>query len=71
MTMSDIDQEITNAVFESTQKFGQNKSLAKKLLAWFTALAVGNETLEDRESVKRHMDILLEDIEIDSNGNGE
>lgn len=71
--MSEIDQEITEAIFESTKKCGQNESLAKKLLAWFTALAVGNEseTAESRESVKKYMDILLDDIEIDSNGNGD
>lgn len=71
--MSEIDQEISGAVFEATKKFGQNESLAKKLLAWFTALAVGteSETTESRESVKKYMDILLDDIEIDSNGDGD
>lgn len=50
---------IKEAIFESVKENSQSESLAKAINAWFIALASGNETIGDEDSVKRRLDIIL------------
>lgn len=52
-----LDQRISASILEATESAGQDRSLGKKIIAWFEALNSGNESMQDRESVARHMEL--------------
>ena len=60
-----IDARIRNAIVDAVREAHQNVSLADKLTAWFEALATENESLDDKESVSRHLEILYQATEVD------
>ena len=62
-----IREEIKSAVYSATEKAGQEQVVANKIIAWLEALSSGNESLEDSESVKRHLDLLFETIVVPDN----
>jgi CxC ATPase-based modification system component len=69
-----IDSRIKNAIIDAVKEAQQTSSLADKLIAWFEALATENESLDDRESVSRHLEILYQvtEVEIEDNeGSGD
>ena len=53
-----IDPRMRDAILEAVRAAGQPRGLADKLIAWFEALSSGNETLENRDSVTRHVQLL-------------
>ena len=53
-----LDPRIIEAIYESVDEFGQSKELATKLIAWLEALTSGNENIEDKDSVERHVELL-------------
>jgi hypothetical protein len=55
-----VDPRIREAVTKAVSDADQPKELATRLLAWFDALSTGNASLEDSESVKKHMELLYE-----------
>lgn len=57
-----IRKEIKSAICSATERSGQEQVVANKIVAWLEALSSGNESLEDSESVKRHLDLLFETI---------
>lgn len=68
-----IDSRIKNAIQDAVREAQQNPSLADKLIAWFEGLATENESLGDRDSVSRHLEMLYEatEVEIDDEQPGE
>lgn len=52
-----LDPRVRSAIIDATAAAGQDHGLATKLIAWFDALNSGNETLTDKESVSRHMEL--------------
>jgi hypothetical protein len=60
-----MDRRIKEAIKEAVKEYNQDNGLANKLIAWFNGLASGNESLEDRDSVARHLDLLYEATEIE------
>lgn len=62
-----IASEISEAVFRATKESGQPDTVAKKLDAWLNALMSGNENIEDRESSRRHLELILNDISVKIN----
>jgi hypothetical protein len=54
------DAEIREAIIEAVARAKQPTTVATKLLAWFDAVASGSESLVDRESVRRHLDLVLQ-----------
>lgn len=55
-----LDPRIKDAIVEAAKELEQDPGLASKLIAWFEALAEGNETLDDRDSVSRHLELLYQ-----------
>ncbi len=59
------DAKIQEAIREAVADFGQNEGLADKLIAWFEAVANGNESLANKDSVSRRLDLLYENCSLD------
>ena len=59
------DLKIHEAIREAVADSGQNEGLADKLIAWFEAVASGNESLSNKDSVSRRLDLLYENCLID------
>ncbi len=59
------DAKIQEAIREAVTESGQSKGLADKLIAFFEAVANGNENLANRDFVSRHLDLLYENCSID------
>jgi len=53
-----IDQRIKDAISESVGDHNQSENLTTKIIAWLEALADGNETLEDKEKVAKHLELI-------------
>lgn len=64
-----IPTEVQEAVKQAVEEQGQTPGLAMKINKWLDVLGSGSETLDDRESVKRHLDVLFEatvaDVDMD------
>ena len=53
-----VDPKIIEAIKEAAQEEGQSDALACLLIAWFDAIASGNEEINDRQSANRHLELL-------------
>ena len=60
-----LDPRIRAAVIEATSEAGQPSALADKLIAWLDSLSSGNESLTDRDSVYRHLELLYDSTHSD------
>jgi len=69
--MAAVTSEIRDAIYEATEQHGQPESVAAKVVAWLGALTSGNEAIEDREAVRRHLELILGDVEVDIDLAGE
>lgn len=61
----EIDPSIEDAIAQAVADADQPPSLASKISAWFASLVSGNDSLDSEESVRRRMDVLLSNIEVD------
>ncbi len=52
--------EVEQAIFDAVKDAGQQRRLADRLVAWLRELKAGNETLQDRDSVDRHIEALFQ-----------
>ncbi len=59
-----IDEEISRAIRSGVEEMEQPEALARRLEAWFQQLVGGNESLTDADSVRRHLELLLEAVEV-------
>lgn len=59
-----IDKEIRRAIYSGVEEMGQPEAVARRLEAWFQQLVKGNESLTDTDSVRRHLELLLEAVEV-------
>ena len=59
-----IPEEIRGAIAMAVGDAGQSSALAARLIAWFEAVASGNESLEDFEPVKRRLDVIFPAVEV-------
>jgi len=57
-----VDPRISQAVRHAVDEARQRTAVADRLLAWFEGLSTGNETLEDPDSVKRHVELLFDAV---------
>ncbi len=55
-----VDPRIREAIAKAVNEAEQPKELSTRLLAWFEAIATGNASLDDRESVAKHVELLYE-----------
>jgi len=56
-----VDPKIVDAIEQAVQEAGQSTALACRLIAWFDAIASGNEDINDRQSSYRHLELLYEE----------
>ena len=73
--MMTVDPKIAGAIEQVVHRAGQSPALARRLIAWFDAVASGNEDINDRQSASRHLELLygevhLPDEPVGSDGNG-
>ena len=61
-----IDQRIKDAIGESVADHNQSQILTSKIIAWLEVLAEGNETLEDKEKVAKHLDLIYEATKVNA-----
>lgn len=53
-------QIIYDAISKAVREAGQGELLTQALIAWFSELSNGNESIADFDTVKRRLDLLLE-----------
>lgn len=63
-----LDPRIKDAITEAARDLNQKKELTDKLIAWFEALADGNESLDDRDSVYRRLELLYDSTIVGADG---
>ncbi len=54
-----LDPKIEEAIQKAATDAGQEPAVANRLIAWMTGISNGNETLEDKDSVNRHLTIFV------------
>jgi hypothetical protein len=59
-----IDQRIKDAIGESVADHNQSENLTSKIIAWLEALADGNETLEDKDKVDQHLELIYAETKV-------
>lgn len=64
--MPTIANEVRSAIRSAVEEAGQPDDLAEKLIAWMERIASGAESVTDEESVRRHLDVLMEAVEIEA-----
>ncbi|MCY4218435.1 MAG: hypothetical protein OXE56_04070 [Gammaproteobacteria bacterium] len=62
-----LDSRIIQAINEAVDEAGQPVSLAHRLIAWFEALTIGNEEINDAPATARHLEILFEGTKVEIN----
>lgn len=60
-----VDRRITEAIEEAVADAGQPESLARRLIAWFEAVATGNEDINDNAATGRHLEVLYQGTVVD------
>jgi hypothetical protein len=65
MTMA-LDNRIEEAIKAAVIEVGQSDALARRLIAWMTALVSENEDINNFDSAERHLDLLFEETKIKS-----
>lgn len=65
-----VDARISDALRQAVEDARQPRAVAERLLAWFEGLSTGNESLEDPDSVKRHMEVLFDAVMAEDEADG-
>jgi hypothetical protein len=66
-----LDPKIEEAIQKAAIDAGQDPAVANRLIAWMTGISNGNETLEDKDSVNRHLSILFDAVVVEDDDEGE
>jgi len=61
-----LDAKVKGAISAAAKELGQGENLTKQLVAWFEAIVNGNESLDDRQSVHRHLELLFDAVSAES-----
>lgn len=64
--MPTIANEVRSAIRTAVEEGGQPEDVADKLISWMERIASGAESVADEESVRRHLDVLIEAVEVDT-----
>ena len=59
-----VDPKIAEAIQNVVEDVGQSQALARRLVAWFNAVASGNEKINDRQSADRHLELLYGEVRL-------
>lgn len=60
-----LDKRIRDSIRDAAIARGQSEVLVDRLTAWIEGLASGNESLDDRDSVQRHLDLLYAAVHVE------
>jgi hypothetical protein len=63
-----LDPIIRAAIEDSVVKEEQSKTLANRLISWYSALLMGNERLDERDTVDRRLEMLYDAVKVVPNG---
>ena len=66
--MKKIDSKIKEAIEAAVRGEAQSEALSRQLVAWFEALAVGNEEANDDQSEQRRLDSLYRETSVVGGG---
>lgn len=59
-----VPEEIQDAIQAAVRGAGQGSAVAAKLIAWFEAIASGNESLDSFESAARRLEVIFPAVEV-------
>lgn len=62
----DLPDEVESAVESAVRNERQPRSVADKLISWLERIASGAESITDEESVRRHLEVLFEAVEVEA-----
>jgi len=62
-----LPAELKAALHEAARNSEQPETVSSRILALLEAIYSGNESLDDREAMRRHIELILESISIGSN----
>ena len=65
-----VDPKIVTSIEETVREEGQSEALARRLVAWFEAIASGNEDINDKQASNRHLELLYNEVELPEGTNG-
>ena len=65
-----MDPKIVASIEEAVREEGQSEALARRLVAWFGAIASGNEEINDKQALKRHLELLYSETKLPEDTNG-
>jgi hypothetical protein len=59
-----LDSKIAAAIRDAVKDVGQTTEVADKLIAWVGDLTTGNAKIIDKDSVRRHLQILFNTVHV-------
>lgn len=59
-----IDSRIKQAILEAATEENQSVELVNKLIAWFEAIASGNEHQDDKERAFQHLEVIYQTAQV-------
>ena len=65
-----MDPKIVTSIEEAVREEGQSEALARRLVAWFGAIASGNEDINDKQASNRHLELLYNEVDLPEGING-
>lgn len=65
-----VDPKIVTSIEEAVREEGQREALARRLVAWFRAIAPGNEDINDKQASNRHLELLYNETELPVSNKG-
>ena len=61
-----IDPKIKQAIAEAVTAAQQSPKLTTKISRWFESIATGSEDINDKSSAYRHVELLYDDVEVNT-----
>lgn len=61
-----LDNRIEEAIKAAVREAGQSDALARRLIAWMTALVTENEDINNSDAAERHLELLFDETKIES-----
>lgn len=55
-----LDVRIAEAIREAVAEAGQPEALARRMIAWFEGVTLGNEDIHDQAAAARRLEVLFE-----------
>ena len=59
-----VDRKIEEVIKQIVIQNGQSEGLSRRFIAWFNAVASGNEDINDRQSANRHLEEIYREVRL-------